>query len=615
MSNWLQIRDELYDPVTKKRVGYVDANGNEQLLDATALQALVSGAWNLVTIKNFGAKCDLVCLATVSVTAGSDILDSTDAAFTAADVGKIIGVTGAGTSIGTSVADGATLYGPHVTTIAAVLSPTQVRMAAAASRSVSTGASTGIQYVANNATAEAGAKAYYGTDDTAAIQAAVDALHPLDGIIRVPAPGSLVAGTIYCQRSRDTSTLGLLWRRLKFLGVGPATQAPLSGAANPNDSNLFKPTPGPILAVNVDATGAGMTSTGATPSHQFYNFNVEGIAFHGLPGLATQGIKLHRVRAALYDVTFNNLALGWDGNSSDLNGSPNYCDQWTVRRARFNNCAQMFKQYDPDACEFLNLFAESHYPTVVNAIELTGGRGWHISAPLINKLPRSAKIGVFQQTKEGQVSSGHFEDIWGNGFSIVGSNGNSWVDVERCDWYNPAGAAAITHNTIEYTSAGGRVTGCGFSHNRSSGNDIQFNSSRHQEERNNHHFEADNSTRRFPSVGITVAGGNAATSFHQPYFVNIVYTGSVFDIRNVNGSTILSTVFTGNPSFNTGTGRLNLDGAAKWGRPNKAVAVQKAGKYRPVIVDVYTLTVEFYDAAGSKVMAADTNMDFWLEVA
>lgn len=577
----------------------------------TAAGAPVSGAGN---VRYFGAKCDLVCLMVVSTTAGSDIFNAVDAVFTNKDIGKTLAITGAGAALGaTSVADGATLYGPHVTTIADVLSPTQVRMAAPAVRSVSTQSGTGIQYVFGNATAEGGAKAFYGTDDTASLQGAVDALHPADGVILIPAP-TLVLGSVYCQRSRDTSSRGLLWKRLEFRGIGPTAQGPLTGAANQNDSILFKPTPGAILVVNKDASGAGMTSTGATPTHQFYNFNVTYIAFHGLPGLATIGMDLHRVRAGVSECTFNNLALGWDGLSADVNGSPNYCDQWTVRRPRFNNCAQLFKQYDADACDFLNVFAESHYPTVVNAIELTAGRGWQIKLPLINNLPRSAKIGLFTNTKEGAVSGGHFENIYGNGFTITGSNGNTWVDIERCDWFNPAAGAAITHNTIEYTAAGGRVVGNGFSHNRSSGFDIKFNSSRHQEEKNNHHYEADNSTRRYPSVDITVAGGNIGTTFRQPYFVNVVYTGAVFDIRNVNNSSMWASVMTGNPAFNGGTGRLNLDGPQKWGRPNAAWVVQKAGKYRPVLVDVYTLQIEFYNDAGTKVTTPDTNMDCYLFV-
>lgn len=585
----------------------------------TAIQrAILAG---LSTVKTFGAKCDLVCLMNVSVTAGSDVLVSADASFQVADIGKTIGITGAGVSIGASVADGVTLYGPHVSTIVEVQSSTQVRMAAAASRSVSTAAQTGIQYVSLNATAQAGAKAFYGTDDTAAIQDAVDKLHPLDGIVRIPAPGCMVLGSIYCQRSRNTGSQGLLWRRLQFLGVGPTAQGPLSGAANPNDSNLFKPTPGPILTVNLDAAGAGMTSSGATPTHQFYNFNVQYIAFHGLPGLSTVGMKLHRTRASVYDCTFNNLALGWNAMDPDVNLSPNYSDQWTVRRVKFNNCAGAFRQYDPDACEFVNLYGESWYPSVQNVIEMTGGRGWRIVTPLFNKLPRSARIGLFNSTKEGVVTGGHFEDCWGAGFRIEGTNGNTnaWVDIQRCDWFNPAATAGITSHTIEYTAAGGTVENCGFSHNRTGGFDIKFNSARHQIERNNHFYEADNSTRRYPSVDITVAGGNAATTFRQPYFVNVVWVpggnGKNFDLRNINGSTVLANYFTGNPNFDTATGVLNLDGAAKWGRPNLAIAVRKAGKYEPRVRDVYTLTLEFYDDAGAKVMTPDANCECWLFVS
>lgn len=579
------------------------------ILPATqANRVMVSGP------QDFGGACDLVPLMNASIASGSNVFNSTDAAFTTADIGKTIAITGAGASVGTSVApDAATLYGPLVTTITGINSPTQVTLAAVASRTVGSGV--GIQYIEQNATVEASAKAWYGTDDTAALQAYVDYAHPRDGIVRIPSPGCMVLGTVYCQRSRDTGGSGLLWRRLEFRGVGPTAQGPLSGLASQSDSNLFKPTAGAILAVNLDASGAGMTSTGAVPTHQFYNFNIDGIAFHGMPGLLTVGMKLHRTRVNLKDATFNNLASGWNGLDQDVNGSENYCDQWTVGRVKFNNCANLFKQYNPDATQYLNIFAESFYPTVVHAIEITGGRGWEIKAPLINKLPDSAKIGYFLQAKEGKVSAGHFEDIWGNAFTVEGSS--SWVDFDRCDFFNPgSGATAgLTEHTIEYIAAGGTVERCGFSFKRASGSDIYFGSGRHQVERNNSFFKADNITRRFPKVTIVASTGNIGTSFRQQYFVEVIcWDGTHFDVRNVDGASVLTAIMNGPPVM-SGSGYLNLDGMAEWGRPNLAVAIQKEGKYRPVLVGVYILQIAWYDAAGTLVTTPDTNMDCYLLVS
>jgi hypothetical protein len=96
--------------------------------------------------KDFGALGDGIYLTDVTTTASSATLTSASAAFTSADVGKVVSVQGAG-------AAGA----QFTTTISAVVSGTQVTMAASASTSVSS------------------ANAVYGTDDTSAIQAAMNA--------------------------------------------------------------------------------------------------------------------------------------------------------------------------------------------------------------------------------------------------------------------------------------------------------------------------------------------------------------------------------------------------------------------------------------------------------
>ncbi|HEU0012371.1 MAG TPA: right-handed parallel beta-helix repeat-containing protein [Longimicrobium sp.] len=95
-----------------------------------------------------------------SITAGSDLLSVLGGAFTAADEGKVISVAGAGAP----VAEEATLYGiPYRpprnnlgATVEAVLGPTQVRLSACAQTTV------------------AAADVTWGTDDTAAIQLALD---------------------------------------------------------------------------------------------------------------------------------------------------------------------------------------------------------------------------------------------------------------------------------------------------------------------------------------------------------------------------------------------------------------------------------------------------------
>ncbi len=96
--------------------------------------------------EEYGAKCDGRALSNVSITGSSAVLTATGAGFTTADVGKTIAVYGAGSS-GNGFA--------HVSTIASVQSATQVTLAGAA------------------ATTASGTRAVYGTDDAAAIEAAI----------------------------------------------------------------------------------------------------------------------------------------------------------------------------------------------------------------------------------------------------------------------------------------------------------------------------------------------------------------------------------------------------------------------------------------------------------
>ncbi len=101
---------------------------------------------DIVSVKDFGAKGDGINVAaTATISAGSNALTATGAAFTAADVGKLILVPGAGTT-------GAVLK----TTIAAFTNATHVTLAANASTTLSAAAT----------------NILYGTDDHSAIVSA-----------------------------------------------------------------------------------------------------------------------------------------------------------------------------------------------------------------------------------------------------------------------------------------------------------------------------------------------------------------------------------------------------------------------------------------------------------
>ncbi len=125
-----------------------------------------SGAWELlfkypIRPELYGAKFDAVNVTDGAITASDNTLTSATAAFTSADVGKLITVEGA-------AAAGADLS----TTIASYTSATEVELTAAASTTVS------------------GADVWFGSDNLASLQAAVDA-----ALLRTPAPIDLSKGT------------------------------------------------------------------------------------------------------------------------------------------------------------------------------------------------------------------------------------------------------------------------------------------------------------------------------------------------------------------------------------------------------------------------------------
>lgn len=113
-------------------------------------------------VRGYGARGDGIMLADVAMAASSKVLTSPSASFSGADVGKHILVNNAGSAPASDTS------GALITTIASVQSATQVTLTAAASRTVSA------------------MTAMYGTDDTAAIQAAMNALMAYSGFAGQP---------------------------------------------------------------------------------------------------------------------------------------------------------------------------------------------------------------------------------------------------------------------------------------------------------------------------------------------------------------------------------------------------------------------------------------------
>ncbi len=141
-------------------------------------------------VEDYGAEGNGRMLTDVAISASSTTLTSASAGFTAADVGKHILVNEAGPTKTTLTS------GALITTITAVINSTTVTLAAAASRTVS------------------GQDAMYGTDDTAAIRSAIDAL----GV-----SANWVGGTYYCELLFDA--------KIYILATpsDPGAELPLSG--------------------------------------------------------------------------------------------------------------------------------------------------------------------------------------------------------------------------------------------------------------------------------------------------------------------------------------------------------------------------------------------------
>lgn len=150
---------------------YVDANSGRP-----------AGIKNV--IDDFGATGDGIVLADAAITSGDATLTSATASFVAGDVGKLITVDGAGAA------------GAHLsTTIASINSSTSVELSVSAGTTV------------------AGARCVYGTNDTTALQNALNSRQ----IVAVP-PGN------YC--TNDELVLGRDQRSAGLVGLAHASQYP-----------------------------------------------------------------------------------------------------------------------------------------------------------------------------------------------------------------------------------------------------------------------------------------------------------------------------------------------------------------------------------------------------
>jgi hypothetical protein len=250
-----------------------------------------------------GAKGDGKTVTDAAITSGTTALTSATAAFTTADVGKIAGVAGAG-------AAGAYLN----TTISAYVSATQVTLAVSAGTTVSA------------------ATAYYGTDDTAALQAAINTAATF-GTVATGPPGTYLFSAAVTIPSKG----GLTGTGTESYGV-PLGNYTVGGL--PLQGTILKATN--TFANPNSATGLFLmnTASGQGGGQRLHGFSIDGSA---LPSNNLHGILVQNATAC---ATFSNLnvygsgskAIGGDGFHavSTGNGVP---DLLNMKWCHFSGCA------------------------------------------------------------------------------------------------------------------------------------------------------------------------------------------------------------------------------------------------------------------------------------
>jgi hypothetical protein len=217
---------------------------------------------NIVSDVTPAAKADAVTLPDAAMTVGSRTLTSASASFTSGDVGKSIGVAGAGAS-------GANL----TTTISGFTNSTTITLTASAGTTVS------------------GATAVYGTDNSTSVQNAIAALPSTGGVVYFPA-GNFVVGTggaivasavapIYFRGAGRQAT------QLDFVGTGDCLRMYNSylPGGGPTSIEVWG---GGIEDMTVDGTCAGNSSTGVhigDMKRPHVDVNIQNFAGSGSIGL------------------------------------------------------------------------------------------------------------------------------------------------------------------------------------------------------------------------------------------------------------------------------------------------------------------------------------------
>lgn len=222
-------------------------NGTSGRLPWSTLVTLAAENYKTAfSVKSYGAVADAVKLSAGAISAAGTTFVDTGATFTSADVGKLIQVDGAG-------AAGV----PLVTTIASYTSATTVELTDAASTTVS------------------GAVSVYGTDNTTAIQAAINAAsNDIGNAVYVPAGHYLYQTLRLYYDATDNPDFSQTSGRhgnLCFEGVNSLRIA---------DMRVYNPITGSIL----ESVGAGIIVASSSAGHgadpyPARHFEAQGITF------------------------------------------------------------------------------------------------------------------------------------------------------------------------------------------------------------------------------------------------------------------------------------------------------------------------------------------------
>jgi hypothetical protein len=220
-------------PTSAARLQWIE-DGLSEAVPRAAGSTTAAAALTLLNVRDYGAKGDRRVVTDAAMTSGSATLTSATAAFTSGDVGKYVMVTGAGTS-------GAPLYG----TVSSYTNSTTVTLSL------------------NAATTVSAKKAWFATNDSTAIQAAIDACSS-SGYGQVVLPGGSWLGNVVMKKGVHLRGLG----RQTHLASVPGSSSPVIGSPTDGTTFLYEATISDLTIYGHKELGCTGDGIFLAPNHQ-----------------------------------------------------------------------------------------------------------------------------------------------------------------------------------------------------------------------------------------------------------------------------------------------------------------------------------------------------------